>query len=144
LKSRLRQDGLFLLARNYFSVSCKKWRGWHDQAVQAQPPQQEITMKNRKTTLILATGAALTVAAISSAHAADNPFGMQKLDSGYQLAQAGTDGKKADGKCGEAKCGAAKAAEEQKKKEAAVAGEKKKDGSCGGDKKKDAACGAKK
>lgn len=88
-------------------------------------------MKTDRSTLKLATG--MTVAASfalgSLAHAADNPFAMQKLDSGYQLAQAD---KKADGKCGEAKCGAAKAAE------------KKKDGNCGADKKQDASCGAKK
>jgi uncharacterized low-complexity protein len=93
-------------------------------------------MKNRKSQLMLATGAALAATvAFSPAMAADNPFGMVKLDSGYQLAQAD---KKADGKCGEAKCGASKKADDKK------ADDKKKDGSCGGDKKKDASCGAKK
>jgi uncharacterized low-complexity protein len=76
-------------------------------------------MKTRKIHLQLATGAALaaTVAFAPVAQAADNPFGMQKLASGYQLAQAD---KKVDGKCGEGKCGATKKVEE-----------KKKDGSCG-------------
>lgn len=63
---------------------------------------------NNKTTLTLATGAAFaaTVALAPVAHAADNPFGMAKLDSGYQLAAA--DDKKKDGKCGEGKCGGTK------------------------------------
>ncbi len=95
-------------------------------------------MKNRKTRLMLATGVALvTNAALSPAQAADNPFGMTKLGSGYQLAQAD---KKTDGKCGEAKCGAAKTSE--KKKDASCGGDKKKDANCGADKKKDASCGA--
>ncbi len=81
------------------------------------------------------------------AFAADNPFAMQKLSGGYQLAatdmtdkkmdgSCGTDKKKdgscsadkkttkkKDGKCGEGKCGADKKAT------------KTKDGSCGADKK---------
>ncbi|MEW6514630.1 MAG: hypothetical protein AB1443_11585 [Pseudomonadota bacterium] len=90
-------------------------------------------MKN-KTTLTLAAGAAFiaTTAFAPIASAADNPFGMAKLDSGYQLAAA--DDKKKDGKCGEGKCGGDKK----------PADDKKKDGSCGGDKKKDGACGGKK
>ncbi|MEW6292510.1 MAG: hypothetical protein AB1544_04300 [Pseudomonadota bacterium] len=97
----------------------------------------------KKTTLTLAAGAAFaaTTAFAPLASAADNPFGMAKLDSGYQLAQAD---KKADGKCGEGKCGADKAKPK--------ADDKKKDGKCGegkcgGDKKaadpkmKDGKCG---
>jgi uncharacterized low-complexity protein len=101
----------------------------------------------KKTTLTLATGAAFaaTVALVPAANAADNPFGMVKLDSGYQLAQAD---KKADGKCGEGKCGGTMKAEDKR-----PAGDKKKEGSCGGskeasggkgDKKQDGACGGKK
>jgi len=71
----------------------------------------------------LAVGAAFVASATLSpaAFAADNPFGMTKLDSGYQLAMA-------DEKAKDAKCGA----------------EKKKDAKCGGNKKKDAKCGAEK
>lgn len=106
-------------------------------------------MKNRQTRLILATGAAFA-ATLSPAMAADNPFGMVRLDGGYQLAQAAD--KKTDGKCGEAKCGAAKASDKKKdascgadkKKDASCGADKKKDASCGGDKKQDASCGAKK
>jgi len=91
------------------------------------------------TTLTLATGAivAATAALAPAVQAADNPFGMQKLDSGYQLAAA--DDKKKDGKCGEGKCGATKMSGDKK-----PADDKKKDGSCGADKKKDGSCGGKK
>lgn len=72
----------------------------------------------------LAVGSAFAAIALSPvAHAADNPFGANKLEAGYQLAQAD---KMKDGKCGEAKCGADKKATE-----------KKKDGKCG-----EAKCGA--
>lgn len=83
----------------------------------------------KKTTrIVAAVGSTLAVTAILSTgvRAADNPFGLQPLRSGYQLAEADT--KQKDGKCGEAKCGA----------------DKKKDAACGADKKKDGACGAKK
>lgn len=109
----------------------------------------------KKTTLSLA-GAAFAAASSFAplASAADNPFGMTKLDSGYQLAQAD---KKADGKCGEGKCGGAMKAESKKKDgkcgegkcgtsmsgDKKPADDKKKDGSCGG-KKQDGACGGKK
>lgn len=88
-------------------------------------------MKSKKSQMKLATGAAVAASfAIGSvAHAADNPFAMQKLDAGYQLAQAD---KKADGKCGGSKgkdgaCGGDKKS----------ADDKKADGKCGGDKKAD-------
>ncbi|MEW6165482.1 MAG: hypothetical protein AB1642_10510 [Pseudomonadota bacterium] len=94
---------------------------------------------NKTTTLTLATGVAFaaTVALAPAVQAAESPFGMTKLGSGYQLAAA--DDKKKDGKCGEGKCGGDKRAAEDKKMD-----DKKKDGSCGGDKKKDGSCGAKK
>lgn len=92
------------------------------------------------------------------AFAADNPFAIQKLSGGYQLAAAdmadkkmdgscGADKKKdgscsadmdmkatkkKDGKCGEGKCGADKKAAKMKD---GSCGEKMKDGSCGADKK---------
>lgn len=93
----------------------------------------------KTTTLTLVTGAvvAATAALVPAVQAADNPFGMQKLASGYQLAAA--DDKKKDGKCGEGKCGATKMSGDKK-----PADDKKKEGSCGGDKKKDGSCGGKK
>ena len=118
-------------------------------------------MKKKSISLALSTAlgtAFIAGAALSPAvHAADNPFGMQKLDGGYQLAQAKTDDKKKDGKCGEGKCGAEKKTVEKKKdgkcgegkcgadKAAGTKPEAKmKDGSCGGaTKMKDGSCGSK-
>ncbi len=52
----------------------------------------------------LAIGSAFAAVALTPiAHAADNPFSADKLEAGYQLAQADT--KTKDGKCGEGKCG---------------------------------------
>lgn len=59
-------------------------------------------MTTSKTTITLALTAALGSAGV--AFASENPFGMQTLDQGYQVAEAGT--KTQDGKCGEGKCGA--------------------------------------
>ena len=88
---------------------------------------------NKKTTLTLAAGAAgaafvATTAFAPIASAADNPFGMAKLDSGYQLAAA--DDKKKDGKCGEGKCGGDKKPTDDKKKDGKCG-----EGKCGGTKK---------
>ncbi|PKO83350.1 MAG: hypothetical protein CVU17_08175 [Betaproteobacteria bacterium HGW-Betaproteobacteria-11] len=101
-------------------------------------------MKHSKT-LSLAVGAAFTALAFTpAAFAAGNPFAMQKLDSGYQL--AGNDATKTDGKCGasmgekkkEGKCGEGKCGADMKKKQAMHDGkcgasmdEKKKEGKCG-------------
>jgi uncharacterized low-complexity protein len=76
-------------------------------------------MAQKKTALTLALGTAFaaSLAASPALRAADNPFQMDSLKNGYQVAQA--DDKKKDGKCGDGKCG----------------GDKKKDGACGGDKK---------
>lgn len=77
----------------------------------------------KKTVLSLAVGTAFaaTAALAPMVHAADNPFAMQKMSSGYLLAEA--DMKMKDGSCG---------------------ADKKKDGSCGDkkvEKKKDGKCG---
>ena len=97
-------------------------------------------MNAKKSSITLAIGAAFAVTAglPTVTHAADNPFAMQKLDSGYQLAAkhmaAPEADKKKDGKCGEGKCGGSK-----------PAAEKMKDGKCGGAdnkaKMKDGKCG---
>ena len=97
-------------------------------------------MSTKKTALSLAVGTAFAATALLApvVHAADNPFSLTKLDSGYQLAEAD---KAKDGKCGEAKCGANK-----KVKEGNCSADKKaKEGSCGADKKtKEGNCGAEK
>jgi uncharacterized low-complexity protein len=107
-------------------------------------------MNASKTSLILALTSVIGTAGI--AHAAGNPFAMQSLDSGYQVAAAddkamegkcGGDKTKAqakskvkakskDGKCGEGKCGASKA----KATEGKCGGDKTKpmEGKCGGSK----------
>ena len=60
-----------------------------------------------KTALTVALGAAFaaSLAVAPSAKATGNPFTMDSLKNGYQVAG---DDKKADGKCGEGKCGATK------------------------------------
>lgn len=88
-------------------------------------------MNTSKTAITLALTAALGSAGV--ALASENPFGIQALDQGYQVAEAGT--KAQDGKCGEGKCGAGM-------KDAAKA----KDGKCGegmkdATKAKDGKCG---
>jgi uncharacterized low-complexity protein len=78
--------------------------------------------KTKMNPMSVALGAALvaTMGALPAAHAAaDNPFGMSKLSSGYMVADGHMEGKcgegkyggsKADkeGKCGEGKCGEGK------------------------------------
>ncbi len=90
--------------------------------------------KKSAVTLALGTAFAASMLAGSYAQAADNPFEMQSLKNGYQVAQA-DDAKGKEGKCGG-----------DKKKDAKCGGDKKKDGKCGegkcgGDKKKDGKCG---
>ena len=88
-----------------------------------------VNMNGKKTTLALAIGSAFAVsfAASSIANAAENPFGMSTLKSGYMVADAG-DMKAGDKKMPEGKCG--------DKKDA-----KAKDAKCGGNMKHDAAAG---
>ena len=59
-------------------------------------------------------------------NAAENPFAIKSLSSGYQVADHHEEGKMKDGKCGEGKCGAEM--KDGAKKEGA---EKMKDGKCG-------------
>lgn len=96
-----------------------------------------------KTRIVLAIGSTLVA---GTALAANNPFSLTALDSGYQLAQS--DMKQKDGKCGEAKCGAnkVKATQTDKTSDGSCGADKKaKDGSCGADKKmQEASCGANK
>jgi len=63
----------------------------------------------KKSVLTTAIGLAGALA-FGAAHAAENPFAMQDLGKGYQVADKHMDGKcggdkKKDGKCGEGKCG---------------------------------------
>ena len=82
-------------------------------------------MKATNKTLALAIGGAFVASiAATSVHAAENPFALKSLSSGYMLADAD---KMKDGKCGTGKCSAAKM-------------KAMKDGSCSGDKAKEASC----
>jgi uncharacterized low-complexity protein len=98
--------------------------------------------------LSLAVGAMFATTVLSPvAFAADNPFAMQKLSSGYQLAEVDMTDKKVDGKCGEGKCGADKKAMKNKdgkcgEGKCGASKKKVKEGSCSADKKKDGSCGA--
>ena len=109
-------------------------------------------MSNLKKSVSIAMGAtfAATMAATPLANAAENPFGMQNLESGYmQVAEAKCGGNMksdAEGKCGEGKKAASKDAEgtcgEGKKEAEGKCGEAKtkaKEGKCG-----EAKCGGNK
>jgi len=82
----------------------------------------------------LGTTFAISLASSPIVNAADNPFNMTDLGSGYMVAEEGSCGdKKEEGKCGEGKCG--------DKKAEGSCGDKKAEGKCGegkcGDKKKE-------
>ncbi len=96
-------------------------------------------MNVTKKSIALAVGGAfaLTLGA-ASVSAAENPFSMKTLSSGYQVAEHHGE-KGADGKCGEGKCGADKKMEDGK----CGADKKAADGKCGADKKmEEGKCGA--
>jgi uncharacterized low-complexity protein len=76
--------------------------------------------------IVLGSAFAASVSA-TSVQAAENPFAMQTLSSGYMVADA-HEGK--EGKCGTGKCGAEKKARADKAKEGSCGGEKAKEGSC--------------
>jgi uncharacterized low-complexity protein len=78
-----------------------------------------------------------SLAASTTAVAADNPFETADLDQGYMLA----DGHKGEeGKCGEGKCGGEKAEEGKCGGEKAEEG-KCGEGKCGGEKAEEGKCG---
>ena len=83
-----------------------------------------MSQESTKKPLAIALGAAFvtTLAATPIANAADNPFAMSELSSGYMVAEM------AEGKCGEGKCGGDKSKSDAE----GQCGE----GKCGGDKAK--------
>ncbi|MGB5298743.1 MAG: low-complexity protein [Thiogranum sp.] len=87
--------------------------------------------------LAIALGATFvtSLAGTTIANAAENPFSMNELSSGYMVVE------KAEGKCGEGKCGEGKMNKEGKCGE----GKMNKEGKCGGSKAKEAEgkCGGK-
>ena len=98
-----------------------------------------MSQETTKKPLAIALGAAFvtTLAATPVANAADNPFAMSELSSGYMVAEM------AEGKCGEGKCGGDKSKTDAEGKcgEGKCGGEMKAtegkcgEGKCGGDKK---------
>lgn len=108
----------------------------------------EMTNKFNKKPLAVALGAVVVGSvSITTANAAENPFGMTDLSSGYMTVAE----KSMEGKCGEGKCGGDKATKAEgkcagKKAEKAKAEAKCGEGKCGGDKadkaaKTEAKCG---
>ncbi|MGD2119375.1 MAG: low-complexity protein [Chromatiales bacterium] len=100
--------------------------------------------KTFKKPLVAAIGAAVVgTLAAGTAIAADNPFGLKQLDSGYM--QTAMEGKCGEGKCGskmkkeaEGKCGEGKCGSKMKKEAEGKCGE----GKCGGKPKaKEGKCG---
>ncbi len=85
---------------------------------------------NKTIALALSGAFALSIAA-TTVNAAENPFAIKALSSGYQVADA--DAKAKDGKCGEGKCSAEMKKEMAEKNQAAAdtTDTKAKDGKCG-------------
>jgi uncharacterized low-complexity protein len=107
-------------------------------------------MNKTQKTLSLAIGGALALSvAATTVNAAENPFALKSLATGYQVADA-HDAKAADGKCGTGKCGTAEKAKEMKMKDGKCgtgkcgSAEKMKEGTCGGEKAKEGSCGGEK
>ncbi|CAG0993291.1 hypothetical protein MTYP_02401 [Methylophilaceae bacterium] len=100
-------------------------------------------MKSSKSTLALVAGGAFAVSiAATSVVAAENPFLLKPLSSGYMVADHHGE-KGAEGKCGTGKCGA----ERKSEKEASCGAEKKgAEAKCGAEKKTEAEgkCGTEK
>jgi uncharacterized low-complexity protein len=99
-------------------------------------------MANKRTALTIALGTAFaaSLAAAPAINAAENPFKLDSLKNGYQVAE---NDKAKEGKCGgdkakDGKCGGDKA------KDGKCGGDKAKDGKCGGDKAKEGSCGGNK
>ena len=102
--------------------------------------------------LSVAIGAAFitSLAGASVANAAENPFGMSQLSSGYQVAdnaegkcggsmkdkegKCGEGKMKKEGKCGEGKCGADKMKKMEKEGKCGEGMKDNKEGKCGGSK----------
>lgn len=94
-------------------------------------------MKAQKKILAVIVGGAFA-ASVGAVNAAENPFTLKPLASGYMVADNSTGSEKMqDGKCGSGKCGS-----EMKKKKAA-AEEKAKEGNCSAEMKdKEGNCSA--
>ena len=100
-------------------------------------------MNAQKKTLALVLGGAFAAAVgvTPIANAAENPFALKPLSSGYMVADHHEGEKMPDGKCGTGKCGSNM--KKQKAEEGKCGAKEGKEGSCGADKKaKEGNCGA--
>jgi len=100
--------------------------------------------KSAKSMAIIIGSAFVASIASVSINAAENPFAIKSLSSGYMVADAE---KTKDGKCGTGKCSAArKKAMEEKAAEGSCSADKAKEGSChadkAADKSKEGSCSA--
>ncbi len=96
---------------------------------------------NKSISLAIAGALALSIGA-ATIQAAENPFAIKSLSSGYQVADATTGTKMKDGKCGTGKCGAnkKKAKMEKESTEKMTEGKCSPEGTCSAEMmKKDAA-----
>lgn len=93
--------------------------------------------------LFASVGAAFALSVAVPATAAENPFALKTLSSGYQVAD-NHDTKAKEGKCGTGKCGASHKKSKNKAKDGACSHDKAKEGSCSHDKAKEGACSAEK
>lgn len=108
-------------------------------------------MNKTQKTLSLAIGGAFALSiAAATVNAAENPFALKSLSSGYQVADNNTKAK--DGKCGTGKCGANKKTEKaaegkcsaEKAHEGKCSAEKAHEGKCSAEKAKEGKCGGEK
>ena len=98
-------------------------------------------MNKTQKTISLAIGGAFALSiAATTINAAENPFALKSLSSGYQVADNHTKAK--DGKCGTGKCGANKKSE--KAHEGKCSAEKAAEGKCSAEKAAEGKCSAEK
>lgn len=106
-------------------------------------------MNKTQKSIALALGSAFALSmAATTVNAAENPFALKTLSSGYQVADHHEE-KMKDGKCGTGKCGAEKKAGEakcsaEKAGEAKCSAEKAGEAKCSAEKMKEGACSAEK
>ncbi|MDG1097177.1 MAG: hypothetical protein P8N23_06155 [Methylophilaceae bacterium] len=88
-------------------------------------------MNVTKKSIALAVGGAFALSlSAATVSAAENPFAIKTLSSGYQVADNHTD-KGAEGKCGEGKCGEGKCGAEKKAADGKCGEGKCGEGKCG-------------
>ncbi len=106
-------------------------------------------MNKTQKSIALALGGAFALSmAATPVNAAENPFALKTLSSGYQVADHHEE-KMKDGKCGTGKCGAEKKAGEakcsaEKAGEAKCSAEKAGEAKCSAEKMKEGTCSAEK